>query len=108
MYNPVHPGESLRDAMAAEKWTVTAAAAKLGCTRQTFSQLLNGRTGVSPAMALALERIGKRPKSTQDYWTAQLTGKSHREGLSIIELTNMLPTEEAATLWFEDVLRALR
>ena len=31
-------------------------------------------------------------------------GKSHRDGLSIIELTNMFPTEEAATLWFEDVL----
>ena len=58
MYDPVHPGESLRDAMDAEKWTVTEAAAKLGCTRQTFSRLLNGRTGISPAMALALERIG--------------------------------------------------
>ena len=58
MYDPAHPGESLRDAMEAEKWTVTEAAAKLGCTRQTFSRLLNGRTGVSPAMALALERIG--------------------------------------------------
>ena len=60
MYDPAHPGESLRDAMAAAGWTVTETAAKLGCTRQTFSRLLNGRTGVSPAMALALalERIG--------------------------------------------------
>ena len=58
MYDPAHPGESLRDAMNAEEWTVTETAARLGCTRQTFSRLLNGRTGVSPAMALALERIG--------------------------------------------------
>ena len=58
MYDPAHPGESLRDAMEAEGWTVTEAAAKLGCTRQTFSRLLNARTGISPAMALALERIG--------------------------------------------------
>ena len=58
MHDPTHPGESLRDAMAAEGWTVTEAAAKLGCTRQTFSRVLNGRTGISPAMALALERIG--------------------------------------------------
>lgn len=58
MHDPAHPGESLRDAMAAEGWTVTEAAAKLGCTRQTFSRVLNGRTGISPAMALALERIG--------------------------------------------------
>jgi len=58
MYDPAHPGESLRDAMNAEEWTVTETAARLGCTRQTFSRLLNGRTGISPAMALALERIG--------------------------------------------------
>ncbi len=58
MHDPAHPGESLRDVMLAEGWTVTEAAAKLGCTRQTFSRLLNGRTGISPAMALALERIG--------------------------------------------------
>ena len=58
MYDPAHPGESLRDAMDAEGWTVTEASAKLGCTRQTFSRVLNGRGGISPAMALALERIG--------------------------------------------------
>ena len=58
MYDPAHPGESLRDAVEATGWTVTETAAQLGCTRQTFSRLLNGRTGISPAMALALERIG--------------------------------------------------
>ena len=58
MRDPAHPGESLRDALAAEGWTVTEASARLGCTRQTFSRLLNGRTGISPGMALALERVG--------------------------------------------------
>ena len=60
MFNPAHPGESLRDALAlaAKGWTVTDAAEKLGCTRQTLSRVLNGRTGISPVMALALERIG--------------------------------------------------
>ena len=33
-------------------------------------------------------------------------GKSHREGLSLIELTDMFPTEDAAITWFEDVLWA--
>ena len=42
MHDPAHPGESLRDVMLAEGWTVTETAAKLGCTRQTFSRLLNG------------------------------------------------------------------
>ena len=58
MYDPAHPGESLRDAMDAEGWTVTETAEEIGCTRQTFSRRLNERTGISPTMALALERIG--------------------------------------------------
>ena len=36
------PGRDLRNALAAEGWTVTEAAAKLGCTRQTFLRLLTG------------------------------------------------------------------
>ena len=30
-------------------------------------------------------------------------GKSHREGITLVELMDMFPTEEAATAWFEDV-----
>ena len=58
IHNPAYPGDNLRDALAAKGWTVTEAAEKLGCKRQTLSRLLNGRTGISPAMALALEHIG--------------------------------------------------
>ena len=35
---------------------------------------------------------------------ANAPGKSHREGLSLIEIVEMFPTEEAATSWFESVL----
>jgi len=35
---------------------------------------------------------------------AKAPGKSHREGIDIIELLDMFPTEEGATLWFEDAL----
>ena len=31
-------------------------------------------------------------------------GKAHREGLTVVELMDMFPTEEAATKWFEDVI----
>ena len=31
-------------------------------------------------------------------------GKAHREGLTVIELMDMFPTEEAATVWFESVV----
>ena len=58
MYNPSHPGELIRDSLEAEGWTVTECAARLGVARHTLSRLLNGHAGVSPPMALALERIG--------------------------------------------------
>ena len=31
-------------------------------------------------------------------------GKSHREGLTVVELMDMFPTEEAATEWFESII----
>ena len=58
MLKPCHPGEILRDNLAAAELSVTEAAAQLGCTRQALWRLLNGMAGISPAMALALERIG--------------------------------------------------
>ena len=53
-----HPGASIRDSMEAMGWTVTECAQRLGTPCENLSRLLNGRIGVSPAMALALERIG--------------------------------------------------
>ena len=31
-------------------------------------------------------------------------GKAHREGITIVELMDMFPTEEAATAWFESII----
>ena len=31
-------------------------------------------------------------------------GKAHREGLSVVELMDMFPTEKAATAWFESII----
>ena len=58
MLNPCHPGEILRDNLEAAELSVTDAAARLGCTRQALSRLLNGKAGISPAMAIGLERLG--------------------------------------------------
>lgn len=65
MYDPAHPGEIVRDNIEAEGWTVTEGAVRLGVSRITLSRLLNGRAGVSAAMALALERLGW---GTADHW----------------------------------------
>ena len=53
-----HPGLELRRRVARADWTIAQTAERLGCTRQTVSRLLHGRSGVSPKMAVALERIG--------------------------------------------------
>ena len=58
MLNPCRPGETLRDDLEAAGVTVTETAGRLGCTRQALSRLLNGKAGISPAMAIALERRG--------------------------------------------------
>ena len=36
--------------------------------------------------------------------TRKAPGKSHREGMTVVELMDMFPTEEAATKWFESVI----
>ena len=71
MYNPCHPGEVIRESVEASGWTVTETAARLGVARQALSRLLNGRCGVTPAMALALEQIGW---SNADYWMRMQAG----------------------------------
>jgi addiction module HigA family antidote len=57
MHNPPHPGETLRDdVLPALGLSVTDAASQLGVTRVALSRVLNGRAGISPEMALRLER----------------------------------------------------
>ena len=63
--NPCHPGEILRESVSENGWTVTEFAKRLGVARNTASKLLNGRSGITPAIALGLERIGW---SEADYW----------------------------------------
>lgn len=64
-YDPAHPGAILRDSVEEAGWTVTECARKLGVARNTLSRLLNEHIGISPAMALGLERIGW---SNADFW----------------------------------------
>jgi addiction module HigA family antidote len=55
MANPPHPGELVRhDCLEALDLTVTAGAKVLGVSRKTLDNLVNGRAGVSPEMAVRL------------------------------------------------------
>lgn len=56
IFNPPHPGETLRDdVLPALGLTVTEAASQLGVTRAALSRILHGHAGISPEMALRLE-----------------------------------------------------
>src|SRR5437763_6213359 len=57
MKNPPHPGLSVRhDCIGPLGLTVTSAAKALGVSRKQLSELLNGRAGVSPEMAIRLDK----------------------------------------------------
>lgn len=73
MFNPPHPGETLReDVLPALGLTITAAAEQLGVTRAAFSRVLNGRAAISPEMALRLDGwLGMENGGKADLWIAQ-------------------------------------
>jgi antitoxin HigA-1 len=55
MHDPPHPGEVIRElCLNPLKMTVTEAAKSLGVSRKALSELLNGRSGISPEMAIRL------------------------------------------------------
>lgn len=58
IYNPLHPGEIVKDALIdGAGLSVTDAADKLGISRTALSRLLNCHTGISPEMALRLAQL---------------------------------------------------
>ena len=57
MKNPPHPGLSMRyDCLEPLGLNVTRAARKLGVGRKRLSDLVNARSGISPEMAIRLDK----------------------------------------------------
>src|SRR4051812_28373925 len=57
MKNPPHPGLSVRhDCLEPLGLTVTEGARSLGVTRQALNNLVNGKAGISPEMAMRLAK----------------------------------------------------
>ncbi len=66
MKKPPHPGRSIKDAcLAPLNLTVTEGARVLGVARHTLSRVVNGQAGISPDMAIRLE---KAFGSSADVW----------------------------------------
>ena len=58
MKNPPHPGGFvLRQCIEPLGLTITEAAEALGVTRTTLSELVNGKRGISPEMAVRLAQV---------------------------------------------------
>jgi addiction module HigA family antidote len=75
MFNPPHPGLTLRDdILPALGLQVGQAAAQLDVDRTTLSKVLNGRASISPGMALRIERwLGRDHGGAAEVWLAQQT-----------------------------------
>lgn len=88
MYNPPHPGLTLRDdVLPALGLSVTEAAQQLDVARVTLSRVLNGRAAISPEMALRIEawlgverggeaRLWLAEQSAYDMWQTKQRLKS--------------------------------
>jgi addiction module HigA family antidote len=58
MKNPPHPGGTvLLDCIEPSGLSITDAAEKLGVSRFTLSELVNGKRGISPEMAVRLSKV---------------------------------------------------
>jgi len=57
MKNPPHPGLSVRhDCLKPLNLSVSKAAAQLGVSRKQLSDVVNGHAGISPEMAIRLDK----------------------------------------------------
>ena len=69
MKNPPHPGiVVLQECIEPLRLTITDAALALGVTRNTLSELVNAKRGISPEMAVRLSRV---LGGTEEGWLLQ-------------------------------------
>ena len=91
MHNPAHPGEVLKElCIEPLGLTVTEAAKGLGVSRNTLSAILNGKSGISPEMAVRLSIVFNtsseswlNQQSQYDLWQAE----KHRKKLHVTQLS---------------------
>jgi len=90
MHNPPHPGEIIRKlCLKPLDISITEAAKALGVSRKTLSAVLNGRSGISPEMAVRLSiafdtsaESWMNQQVQYDLWNAE----QHRKELKVERL----------------------
>lgn len=91
MHNPPHPGEIIKElCIEPLGLSVTEAAKGLGVSRKTLSSIINGRSGVSPEMAV---RLSIAFNTSSESWLNQQTqfdlwqAEQHRSELHVQRLS---------------------
>ncbi len=90
MKSPVHPGSIVRhDCLEPLGLSVTDAAKALGVNRTTLSKLVSQRAGISPDMAIRLEKAGF---SSADLWLRLQAGfdlaraRQHEDEITVLRI----------------------
>jgi len=91
MHNPPHPGEIIK-ALCIEPLglSITETAKALGVSRKTLSSIVNGKSGVSPEMAV---RLSIAFNTSSESWLNQQTqydlwqAEQHRSELHVKRLS---------------------
>ncbi|MDR1167356.1 MAG: HigA family addiction module antidote protein [Heliobacteriaceae bacterium] len=66
MYNPPHPGQILKNIYLKDyNLSVSAFALRIGVSRTTASELINGKNGISAEMAL---KLAKAFNTSAQFW----------------------------------------
>ncbi len=91
MFNPPHPGLTLRDdVLPALGLNVTAAAQQLGVSRVALSRVLNGCAAISPEMALRIEAwLGLARGGEARLWLAEQSAYDVRQAAQKFEAQPM-------------------
>ena len=88
MKNPAHPGRMVKNAcLVPLGLSITKGADLLGVTRNTLSRVIHGHSGISPEMAIRLEKMGW---STARAWLAMQSAydlAQARKGAGKIKVT---------------------
>jgi addiction module HigA family antidote len=94
MKEPPHPGLSVRyDCLEPLGLTVTEGAKALGVTRQALNNLVNGKAGISPEMAI---RLDKAFGGTAEAWLSLQTAfdlAQAKKGEKAITVKRVRPRE---------------
>lgn len=112
MKEPPHPGQSVRlDCLEALGLSVTQGADVLGVSRQALNNLVNGKAGLSPEMAIRLSKaFGGSPETWLALQAAYDLAQARRNADTIAVRRYALPSgqqEYAHGLRIEDSRRGL-